>query len=851
MNQSWIQWIPAVSLFQLAGLLLVAITIAIALQFIMGRSLVRNQWLILGLRLGSVGLAIVILLGPTWIERSAPLMQRPTMLFLFDGSSSKKLGMKSTRWQDALDFVNQGFNKTLPGGDSDCQSYRFGHRLAPLNPTLSKTSSAEKLQIDNPMVGMTKTRLSPANRTSLLDRESIFAASSEIPDPDASDTRLADALRELTTRIDFRDTAGVVLLSDGRVRGSESVEQLATLFGKRNVPIHVVPVGQSEGTGDIAIVSVITQPSVRKFTENEIQVFIRSFGMAGEQTTVRVVDKHLASDSKNANITTSVTSIPVTLSGGAQSVTLVYNIADKPCDFEIIVDPIKDELTDSNNKIDVHVGIDRTRVRVLFIEGSTESRGLLSQLLPGVLGGPQQVPSSNGFSAEDALREDIDIECVGYYSTAAQSPPRPVDLSVANTKEFPSSRSELFSYDCIVLSNVGPDVLSVEQQEMIVQWIEGRGAGLIISGDDATEMSKWKNSPLAKVLPVSIESPARSKRGVSKIKVEKRSHAIWKLQGESALNDQLLETIPSLRFANLAMKVKPGADVLAVDDQTGDPIIVSHRFGRGRVLLSAPALAGNRGQSLPRDWGNQGKLFTSKLWRNMVYWSTEGATIGRRRIIVEADKRFYRPGEKIILKASAYDEAARRTTDYRLWGMFEPLSIDDSSFLTPILWPENVRRESGETSPRIAWGEELSIPKDVSGSVYGIEMNLSDTTNNDHRGLRLELTAYSGDESNADSSFGHGTQVDSVSMDIYVLSDPFEQQNPLPNHDLLQRVAKLSGGKVLRKPEELTSLLQSRAVTQTDITKSEEPAWSKWWLWCVFAVLITSEWVVRRLRGFA
>jgi len=105
MNQSWIQWIPAVSPFQLAGLLLVAITIAIALQFIMGRSLVRNQWLILGLRLGSVGLAIVILLGPTWIERSAPLMQRPTMLFLFDGSSSMKLGMKSTRWQDALDFV--------------------------------------------------------------------------------------------------------------------------------------------------------------------------------------------------------------------------------------------------------------------------------------------------------------------------------------------------------------------------------------------------------------------------------------------------------------------------------------------------------------------------------------------------------------------------------------------------------------------------------------------------------------------------------------------------------------------------------------------------------------------------
>ena len=53
--------------------------------------------------------------------------------------------------------------------------------------------------------------------------------------------------------------------------------------------------------------------------------------------------------------------------------------------------------------------------------------------------------------------------------------------------------------------------------------------------------------------------------------------------------------------------------------------------------------------------------------------------------------------------------------------------------------------------------------------------------------LRIELTAYEDQ-----------TQVDSTSLDIQILHDPFEQQNPFPNHELLERVAAASGGKVIQ-----------------------------------------------------
>ena len=47
------------------------------------------------------------------------------------------------------------------------------------------------------------------------------------------------------------------------------------------------------------------------------------------------------------------------------------------------------------------------------------------------------------------------------------------------------------------------------------------------------------------------------------------------------------------------------------------------------------------------------------------------------------------------------------------------------------------------------------------------------------QGLRIELTAYE-----------NNTQVDSTSLEVQILDDPSEQQNPLPDHDLLRRIAE-------------------------------------------------------------
>ena len=108
------------------------------------------------------------------------------------------------------------------------------------------------------------------------------------------------------------------------------------------------------------------------------------------------------------------------------------------------------------------------------------------------------------------------------------------------------------------------------------------------------------------------------------------------------------------------------------------------------------------------------------------------------------------------------------------------------------------------------------------------------------QGLRIELTAYE-----------NNTQVDSTALDVQVLDDPAEQQNPMPDHDLLRRLADRSGGTVLKGASDLSAMIDRlpRVVGPPEVKKV--PAWSRWWLLSLLIGLLTVEWVWRRKVGLA
>jgi hypothetical protein len=290
----------------------------------------------------------------------------------------------------------------------------------------------------------------------------------------------------------------------------------------------------------------------------------------------------------------------------------------------------------------------------------------------------------------------------------------------------------------------------------------------------------------------------------------------------------------------------------ATVDGASLPAIVAGRYGKGRTLALAFPITSPYADELVQKWGQSDNRYYAKFCRNLVYWLTESSAIGRRRLVASADKRFYRPGETITVRAATYDESASPTTSYRVTAMVEPHSAggaeidsDDS----PLRWPADMPRESGEEGPFVLWGEEFelplggaSAPSDNSLPLHAIQLPLADalTSGTSSQSLRVELTAYEDQ-----------TQVDSTSLDIQILHDPFEQQNPFPNHELLTRVATASGGKTLKNADDLAQVLRDVPVSVGAPIVKRAPLWSNWWVWGLLIGLLTVEWCWRRTLGLA
>ena len=765
------------------------------------------------LRGACLAVLLAIFLNPVKVQQSPGPLERPEVFVLLDSSQSMTMGTPRTRWDESLDLLRSA---TGPQGDTEharVSPFRFGHRLTAIPPgAIWPQAASEK----------------PAADFGPLD----------------PDTQLAGALRRLSSRFGRTPPAGVVLFSDGQARDAAEVERMARGLGTLKVPVHVLPVGDTAQGGDVAIVGVVAPERVRKYSQVDVHVFLRSFGFDGQRVELAL---YPADDTQGKPV---APPLPLTLKSGIQSATIPFQSDIQSRRLKVMLKPLPNEMSIENNHFAVNVDVDRTKIRVLYIEGNA------IQLIPVQRGDKYEVRGPHS-DLQEVLSEDPDIECVVLAPGGINGFRRvSVDAGVAD-RGFPETVAELAAFDAILLSNIRADAFSETQLQWIEQWIGERGAGLMmVGGPSSFSSGGWQGSLLEPVLPVTL---AESADWVSVSEANLRpgagaaGHSIWRVSSDERENIGIVSTIPA--FAGMNQGLKPKATLSTVlatmqaSDASPEPGLVVGKYGKGRTAaLSAPVTTPWATEFISR-WGSGDRRFYGKFWRNVVYWMTENSSVGRRRLMAAADKRFYRPGETVGLSALAFDERASRTKDYRIEAMIEPMGDlpDDpnnpAAQYAPVRWPSNITRDSGEDAAGIIWGETFTLlapQKPEDG--YRIALPIFDVlpAGSATQALRLELTAYEDQ-----------TQVDSTSLVIQILHDPFELQNPLPNHELLERVAKASGGEVLRDPEALKSLLNSYPVKASAPIVRKSPLWSQGWLAGTLIVLLTAEWLLRRRVGMA
>lgn len=812
---------PPVPLGGAAALVAIVFAAWLLLRVIAGRpDALARRWGLAALRAATLLVLAVILAGPVHVDESPGEVQRPDVFYLLDSSQSMTIGRSSTRWDEAVSAVNsaQGGLDTL-GAWSSVSLFRFGHRLAAVNKDAGATRSAV------------------AGGAGESDLSSV---------PADTDTRLAEALRQLTSRFGRTPPAGVVLFSDGRVRDVAAVEELARHFGSKEVPIHVYPVGDLASGGDVALLSAVVPQQVRKYSNVDVQIFLRSFGFEGERAQIA-----LLADNAAGGPPVELASESITLRGGVQPVLLSYRSDTRPQSLTVSIPPQSDEISTRNNELSAEVDIDRTKIRVLYIEGSDEP-------VRATLRGNEYEWEGPHVAIQDALTEDEDIECVTLMQlrSSGELTRLQQNLSSATARGFPETQAELAAFDAIILSSVSTDALTAEQIGWLVNWVDGRGGGLaMFGGPDSFREGGWDQTPLVDLLPVQFEASRWQPAQEVDLLPDRTAsaHALWNIVSNKSQNAEIARSVPGFTGLHRGLVPKPLSDVLAAapaGDAEPAPVIITGRYGRGRTLAMAVAATSPWANGFLNDWGAAGNRYPAKFWRNLIYWLTESSAIGRRRLVASADKQFYKPGETIGLSAVAFDETARRTTSYDVWAMVEPRSLDFDleSIYSSLRWPQNLPRESGEEGPFIAWGEELQLPRNSETGEYALPLELAEQLRsaNGDQGVRIELTAYE----NTGGSY-RGTQVDSTTLDIQVIDDPFEQQNPFPNHELLSRVASLSGGRVLSSPAELVQIVDDLPISRGDPLVSRTPLWNEWWLITLIVGLLTAEWIWRRAVGLA
>src|SRR5437763_2921368 len=279
-----------------------------------GPAVDRSRLVTLWLLRGGVLVALVAIgLNPVRVSVTPGSVQRPEVHVLLDASQSMGLGSPASRWQEGTALLRDALDRQQ--GHANVRMHRFGQRLVS------------------------------------VDAEA-FQAGKELAPPDDADTQLAAAFRQLAGRLGRDAPAALVVVSDGRVRNPDKVEEMASLWRRLHVPVHVVPLGRAAEGGDVAIVAAVAPARARKQARVEIDVFLRSFGFAGQR-----VELQLQALDETGKVRRNLTTLPVTLRDGVQPLTVAFRAEPETKRMRLHVQPPAGDLAPANNDFPLEVEI--------------------------------------------------------------------------------------------------------------------------------------------------------------------------------------------------------------------------------------------------------------------------------------------------------------------------------------------------------------------------------------------------------------------------------------------------------------------------------------------------------------
>jgi uncharacterized membrane protein len=593
----------------------------------------------------------------------------------------------------------------------------------------------------------------------------------------AAATRLGPALEHLLDGFSTLPLGAVLLMSDGADNaGGPTLEEMNAIRSHR-VPVHTIGFGNTQITHDVELSNLELPAQALKGSRLEALVSVRQQGFAGR--AVKLVLKRGGEVAASREIVLGP-------DGQTQTERILFNAGDAGLEaIEAEVTPVEGEANAANNAMRRVMPVDGTPRRILYVEGE---------------------PRWEYKFMRRAVEDDSMIQIASMLRTTQNKIYR---QGIENSQEladgFPAKVDDLFRYQGLILGSIEAGYFTSEQRELIRQFVDRRGGGLLFTaGRFALADGGYEAPPFPELLPVNLPHQAGTFRrdpAYAYLTPAGRDGLICRIEDDPQKNVERWKRLPYLANFQDVGTPKPGAVVLAsmkADNMTL-PLLVTEQYGRGRTAVFATA-GSWRWQMLQPVSDMSHEIF----WRQFLRWLVAG-TPGR---VAATAPAVVNDRSEVELRAEVKDETYLPATDAKVEAHVSGEGTD-----LPVVEMHPEASQAG------VYEATLSVPK---AGAYAAEVVAREANGE----LGRAVVAFRREDGVAEN---------------------FHQEQ---NRDLLKKLASETGGRYW-EPGDARRLVEEMELSNAGIQMRQmRELWDMPALFLLAVGLKAAEWVLRRRWGF-